>query len=422
MLEILQEISSSLKRNKLRTFLTGFAVAWGIFMLMVLLGAGNGIIHASMANFEENALNAIYVYPGTTTLPYHGLDKDRNIRLDNRDLDATQNTFAQNVTDAGATLAQSNITLSYGKEYVSLTLRGVHPNYQSTNALKMPQGRFINHKDIQDKRKVIIIHEKTAEILFKHAHVSPIGQFLNANGVMYQVAGVFADRGNQQPNEACIPFSTLQTIYNKGNQLDMIAFRTKGLTSEGLNTRFEADYRKAIGAIHHFDPKDEGAIWIANTFTQFLQMNNALGMLRVALWVIGLFTLISGIVGVSNIMLITVKERTHEFGIRKALGARPFSIEKLIIVESVIITSLFGYVGLVLGVAATEWMNSKFGSGTVDIGSGMTTSIFVDSTVDLSIAIQATLTLIIAGTLAGFFPARKAAHVKPIEALNASML
>ena len=178
------------------------------------------------------------------------------------------------------------------------------------------------------------------------------------------------------------------------------------------------EYRKAIATNHRFDPTDESAIWIWNRFTNYLQTQNAMGILRTAIWVIGIFTLLSGIVGVSNIMLITVKERTREFGIRKALGAKPFSILWLIIVESVTITTLFGYIGMVAGIGVTEWMNSAFGSQTMDAGMFQQT-MFSDPTVDLSIAIQATLTLIIAGTLAGLFPAKKAVSISPIEALRA---
>lgn len=213
-------------------------------------------------------------------------------------------------------------------------------------------------------------------------------------------------------------FSTMQTIYNKGDKLNNIIFTTKNLTSEAANETFEKEYRKVIAANHRFNPEDEGAIWIWNRFTQYIQTQNVAGLLRTAIWVIGIFTLLSGIVGVSNIMLITVKERTREFGIRKALGAKPFSILRLIIVESVTITTFFGYIGMVAGIGVTEWMNSAFGTQTADAGM-FQARMFSDPTVDIGIAIQATLTLIVAGTLAGFFPAKKAVSISPIEALRA---
>ena len=418
MIDLWQEIYGTIKRNKLRTFLTGFAVAWGIFMLIVLLGAGNGLIHAFEENSGERALNSIRVYGGWTTKPYDGLKEGRSIDLDNRDLEDTEAFFTDRVEGAGATLYQAATDISYGPEYVNLSLNGVHPNYVEVEAVKVVEGRFINQTDIRERRKSIVLHRKSADVLFGKTHTEPLGRFVNAGGVAYQVVGIYDDEGSSEPNSAFIPFSTLQTIYNKGNRLNSIIFTTKGLTTEASNEQFEADYRRVIGANHRFDPTDDGAIWLWNRFTSYLQAMAAMGILRTAIWVIGIFTLLSGIVGVSNIMLITVRERTHEFGIRKALGAKPRSILWLIIVESVVITTLFGYVGMVAGIGATEWMDAVFGSQTVDAGM-FEAKMFSDPTVDIGIAIQATVTLIVAGTLAGLFPARKATKIRPIEALRA---
>ncbi len=418
MLDIFQEIYSSIKRNKLRTFLTGFAVAWGIFMLIVLLGAGNGLIHAFEHSSSERALNSIRIYPGWTSKPYEGLKEGRRVRLENSDLEATEKFFPDHVTSAGATVQQGNVNLSFGQEYVNLSLMGVHPNYTEVETVKTADGRFINRNDLKERRKVIVLHKKTAEVLFGKTHTEPIGKFVNASGVAYQVVGIYNDQGDRGNSEAYIPFSTLQSIYNKGEQLNSIIFTTKNLETIESNEQFESAYRKVIGANRRFDPQDNSAIWIWNRFTNYMRTQNAMGILRTAIWVIGIFTLLSGIVGVSNIMLITVKERTREFGIRKALGAKPLSILWLIIVESIAITTLFGYIGMVAGIAVTEWMNAAFGKQTMDAGMFQQT-MFSDPTVDLGIAVQATLTLIVAGTLAGFFPARKAVSIRPIEALRA---
>ena len=418
MIDLWQEIYGTIKRNKLRTFLTGFAVAWGIFMLIVLLGAGNGIIHAFEESSGERALNSIRVYGGWTTKPYDGLKEGRSIDLDNRDLEDTEAYFTDRVEEAGATLYQAATDISYGPEYVNLSLNGVHPNYPEVEPVKVVEGRFVNQTDIRERRKSIVLHRKSADVLFGKTHTDPLGKFVNAGGVAYQVVGIYDDEGSSEPNSAFIPFSTLQTIYNKGNDLNSIIFTTKGLTTEESNEQFEADYRRVIGANHRFDPTDEGAIWLWNRFTSYLQAMAAMGILRTAIWVIGIFTLLSGIVGVSNIMLITVRERTHEFGIRKALGAKPCSILWLIIVESVVITTVFGYIGMVAGIGATEWMDAAFGSQTVDNGM-FEAKMFSNPTVDLGIAVQATVTLIVAGTLAGLFPARKATKIRPIEALRA---
>ena len=418
MIDLWQEIYGTIRRNKLRTFLTGFAVAWGIFMLIVLLGAGNGIIHAFEQNTSERALNSIRIFPGWTTKSYDGLKEGRRIQLDNRDISDTEQRFTDHVISAGATVRQSSVNVSYGQEYVNLSLMGVYPNYTEVEPVKTASGRFINQTDQKERRKVIVLHKKSAEVLFGKTHTEPLGKFVNAGGVTYQVVGLYNDQGDREPSEAYIPFSTLQTIYNKGDKLNSIIFTTKNLNSIESNEEFEADYRKVIGQNHRFDPTDDSAIWIWNRFTDYMRTMNAMGMLRTAIWVIGIFTLLSGIVGVSNIMLITVRERTREFGIRKALGAKPRSILWLIIVESVTITTLFGYIGMVAGIGVTEWMNVEFGSQVADAGM-FQAKMFSDPTVDLHIAIQATVTLIIAGTLAGFFPARKATKIRPIEALRA---
>ena len=417
MIDLWQEIYGTIKRNKLRTFLTGFAVAWGIFMLIVLLGAGNGIIHAFEQNASERALNSIRLGGGWTTKSYEGLKEGRRIQMDNKDLTATEKYFPDNIITAGATLRQGDVNISFGQEYINISLMGVHPNYVQSEAIKTATGRFINQNDIKERRKVIILHKKSAEILFKKSHTEPIGKFVNVGGVAYRVAGLYEDQGDQS-SVAFVPFSTLQTIYNKGDKLNNIIFTTKNLTSEEANEAFEKEYRKVIASNHRFDPEDESAIWIWNRFTQYIQTQNVAGLLRTAIWMIGIFTLLSGIVGVSNIMLITVKERTREFGIRKALGAKPLSILWLIIVESVTITTFFGYIGMVAGIGVTEWMNSAFGNQTADAGM-FQARMFSDPTVDIGIAIQATLTLIVAGTLAGFFPAKKAVSISPIEALRA---
>ena len=418
MIDLWQEIYGTIKRNKLRTFLTGFAVAWGIFMLIVLLGAGNGIIHAFEQNASERALNSIRIFPGWTTKSYDGLKEGRRVQLDNRDMDDTEKQFTENVISAGATVRQSNVNVSFGQEYINISLLGVYPNYTEVETVKTADGRFINYNDLKDRRKVIILHKKSADILFGKTHTEPIGQFVNASGVAYQVVGLYNDQGDREANEAYIPFSTLQTIYNKGDKLNNLIMTTKNLETIESNEEFEAHYRKVIGANQRFDPTDHSAIWIWNRFTNYLQQQQGSAMLRIAIWVIGIFTLLSGIVGVSNIMLITVKERTREFGIRKALGAKPLSILWLIIVESVTITTIFGYIGMVAGIGATEWMNNAFGNQTMVNGIWSET-VFLNPTVDIGIAIQATLTLVIAGTLAGLFPARKAVSIRPIEALRA---
>lgn len=416
MFDLFQEIYATIKRNKLRTFLTGFAVAWGIFILIVLLGAGNGLMNAQNEQMSSLAMNSVQVGAGWTSKAYDGLKQGRRIQLNNKDLEITQ-SMKMHVENGGGMVRQSNVVISHGKEYINETLEGVHPNFLEIQRPTIINGRFINQLDIKEKRKIAVINERSVNVLFKHV-TNPLGKMLNMGGVMFQVVGIYKDKGNTGGQNVYIPFTTLQLVFNKGDKLNNILFAIKGLDTKEENEVFESYYRAAIGAHQRFDKTDEGAIWIWNRFTQMLQMTQGSGYMRTAIWIIGLFTLLSGIVGVSNIMLITVKERTREFGIRKALGAKPISILQLVIVESVVITAFFGYLGMVAGVGATEYMNMVAGRQVMDIGVDQAT-MFLNPTVDLSVAIRATLTLIIAGTLAGLFPALKAVKTRPIEALRA---
>ena len=415
MRDLLQEILGTVMRNKLRTVLTVLSVAWGIFILIVLLGAGNGLIHAFELNSGNVVMNSVKVYPGTTTKPWQGMQEGRNVDLEQEDCRLTAVRFPDNIMEVGATVSQNAVDITYGKDHVSITLEGVMPSLVQIEGIKLVEGRFINQLDMQGNRKVMVLHKKTVEMLFPRE--SALGKMIKGNGLAFKVVGIYDDQNFFSPS-VYVPYNTLSLLYAKGNLVDNLMFTTRGLTDEKTNDRFEDDFRTMLAHRHQFDASDNGAVWIWNRFTQYLQQQQATSILHIAIWVIGIFTLISGIVGVSNIMLITVRERTHEFGIRKALGASPFSILRLIIAESVLITTFFGYVGMVAGILATEYMDRLFGQQTVDVGV-FSATVFHNPTVDISVAIQATLTLIIAGTLAGFFPARKAVMIRPIEALRA---
>ena len=416
MIDFIQEIYGTIRRNKLRTALTGFAVAWGIFMLIVLLGAGNGLLNAFEQQSGNMAMNSFQIWPGQTSMPYQGLKEGRNIKLTEKELDLTRQ-MTEHVTHTSAILQQGGVNLSYKQDHLSIQLTGVMPNYPETNGLQLKEGRFINQSDMKGKRKVIVVHEKTAEMLLGQEKSQAIGKYILASGIAYQIVGIYTTPMEEFSPTAYLPYTTLQLIYNKGDGVGSLVFLTKDINDLPASETFEKEYRTAISKVKQFDAEDRSAIWVSNRFKQYLQQQTASDLLRTSIWVIGIFTLLSGIVGVSNIMLITVKERTHEFGIRKALGAKPHSILTLIIAESVTITTLFGYIGMIAGIAVTEYMNKVAGEQVMDIGVASAT-VFVNPTVDLHIAIQATLTLIIAGTLAGFFPARKAVMIRPIEALR----
>lgn len=408
----------AMKRNKLRTALTGFAVAWGIFMLIVLLGAGNGLINAQMSQMDRFLANSIMVGSGYTSKPYQGLREGRQITLNDADIALTETGFRDHVSEVGATLQRQQLTISYEGEYINSNVTGVYPNEMKINKLEILFGRFINSLDMRDKRKVVVLSEDDAKVLMKGSQEHLVGKFVKIGTSAFRVIGVSKADQTSINTSAYVPFTTMRSMYNEGNRTGNIQFAISGLETLEENEDFEQQYRARVNANHQAAPDDEGALWIWNRYTQNMQMSTGVGIIRTALWIIGLFTLLSGVVGVSNIMLITVKERTREFGIRKAIGATPMSILRLIIAESIIITAFFGYIGMVLGVAANEYMNLTLGGKSIDSGLFEMT-IFSNPTVGIDVCLQATLMMVVAGTIAGLIPARKAARIRPIEALRA---
>jgi putative ABC transport system permease protein len=418
-MELLSEIWQTARRNKLRTGLTGFAVAWGIFMLIVLLGAGNGLVNAQLQQSDRFLSNSMVVFGGWTSKPYNGLQENRDIRLHESDIATTASDFATVIDNVGAQY-RTNATISLGQQYLNTDISGVYPNHTQIDKVQMLYGRFINDIDIQEKRKVLVISKKQAEELNPQLGdvEAFIGRFVNVGALAFKIVGIYKENENGRA-EAFGSYSTIKSIYGANtDDAGRIEFTFHGLDTEAENEAFEASYRARINTSHQAAPDDESAIWLWNRYTQNMQMQQGIGIIQTALWIIGLLTLLSGIVGVSNIMLITVKERTHEFGIRKAIGAKPWSILKLIITESIIITTIFGYIGMLLGIGVNEWMNATIGHTKVDAGLFKAT-MFVDPTVGLDVCINATLVIIIAGTIAGLIPAFKASRIRPIEALRA---
>ena len=423
MRDIFTEIWSTARRNKLRTSLTGFAVAWGIFMLIVLLGAGNGLINAQLRQSSRFLSSSMVVFGGETSKPYQGMKEGRWIRLQARDIATTDAEFKDHIDEVGAQY-RTGATISLGQQYINPSLCGVYPNHNKIDKVEMMLGRFVNDIDIAQSRKVIILSNKQAKELLnaktdKQQELARlIGQYVNVGSFAFKVVGIYKENENGRA-DAFSSYTAVKRIYGANtDDAGRIEFTFHGLPTEKANEDFEKDYRQRINANHQAHPEDESAIWLWNRYSDNLQMQTGIGIIRTALWVVGLFTLLSGIVGVSNIMLITVKERTHEFGIRKAIGAKPWSILKLIIIESVIITTFFGYIGMVLGVCANEYMDATLGHNTIDTGIFKAT-MFVNPTVGLDVCLEATMVMIVAGTVAGLIPAFKASRIRPIEALRA---
>lgn len=422
MRDLIIEIWESIRRNMLRTILTGFAVAWGIFMLMVLLGAGNGLKNATAAQMGDIDMHSMTISGGWTSIAYQGLPEGRSVRLTQTDyLTTLSDRFSDNIMKVSPQ-ASSSITMVMGARSVSARATGSYPEVDEIMKAKVLEGRFINKNDVDQKRKVIVITDKQAESLSggKLSNKRMIGRDVLISDISFKVIGIKNSDDMVQTEDVIMPYSTMTGIFKSGNpNIERIIFSFEGLEEEDRSEIFENEYRAALNANHRIAPGDRQGIWISNHMTQSRQMDKGMSILNKALWIVGLFTLLSGVVGVSNIMLITVKERTHEFGIRKALGARPGSILRLIVCESVLITTVFGYVGMVLGMLACEIMNKTLGSSNTDV-LGVSINMMKDTTVGLDVALEATLVLIIAGTLAGIIPARKASRVRPIEALRAN--
>lgn len=418
MRELIKEIWSTSKRNKLRTSLTGFAVAWGIFMLIFLLGAGNGLINAQLQQSTRFLANSMRVFPGETSKAYKGLKEGRSITLNDKDILISNKTYGQYIDDVGGRLEQYNVNINYGDNYMAnQSLVGVAPTHPKIDKTELIAGRFINEIDMKEQRKNVVLSRSQAKELCKD-YRSLVGKNVKISNLNFQVVGIYKDDESRNNTEAFIAYSTIKTIYAKGDDAGSLEFTIKNLKTREDNKQFEKNYRASINNNHQAAPDDERTIWLWNRYVDNIQMNQGIAIMQTALWIVGLFTLLSGIVGVSNIMLITVKERTREFGVRKAIGAKPWSILKLIITESIIITSFFGYIGMVCGVAANEIMDATIGHTTVDTGL-FKAAMFVNPTVGIGTCIGATITIVIAGTIAGLIPAIKAARIRPIEALRA---
>lgn len=400
-----QEIYSTISKNKLRTFLTGFSVAWGIFMLIVLLGSGYGLENGVRKEFEDDAANTIWVNQGVTSTKYKGYKPGRFIRFTNDDYDQTK-TMEDVEHIAGRFTIWENNTLSYKNEYGSFDIFCIHPDYGVVESLNPTKGRFLNDIDVEEFRKVAAIGKMVDEALFKGEY--PLGKYIQVAGIPFKVVGTFDDPGGDRDlSRIYIPISTAQMVFNRGNRLGTMSM-TVGDASVARSQEMVEEIRKDFAQRHHFDVDDKRAIHIWNNVENYNQFMTLFANIRLFIWVIGIGTIIAGIVGVSNIMMIVVKERTKEIGIRKSMGATPGSIISLILQESILITAFAGYLGLIGGVGLLELISNNLPA----------TDYFSNPEVNINVALGATAILIIAGAIAGFVPARKAAAVKPVVALR----
>ena len=412
--ELFLEIWTSVRRNKLRTFLTGFSVAWGIFMLAILLGSGNGLKHGVLSNFGDYATNSLDLFGGWTSKPYAGYEKNRRIRLYENDMKILEREFPE-VDEVAAQAWYSSKKATYGNDFTSVWVCGMMPALRRMKGIELSAGRFIDDNDLRDYRKVIVIDEMMNRLFFKGE--SPLGKQVDISGMLFTVIGVQKGDAERNSSSCLAPLTTTQLLYKQNNpEVNNIMLTVEGLKTTDELEAFEKRLRRRLAAEHRFDPEDQSAVWIDNTMERYKSFQMIFWGINLFVWIIGLGTLLAGIVGVSNIMLVTISERTAEFGIRKALGARPASIVRLILTESVCITAAFGYIGMVLGIAVMEAVDFVLKQGTADGNRGP--AIFLDPTLDIGIAASATLVLVVSGLVAGYIPARRAARLKTIDALR----
>ncbi len=409
-----QEIFSTMRKNKLRTFLTAFGVFWGIFMLVMLLGAGKGLENGVKRQFGDQAINSLWVWSDKTTIPAYGLKPGRRIQFDNQDIILAAREVPELDIIAPRNGLGGEYTVNYKNKTGGYRVYGASADFFVNSDEKLKVGRFFNQLDDLEKRKVAIVGMKVKDVLFGEDSTG-IGEYVEIKGIHFQVVGLFTSSGNNGRNEerVHIPFSTLQSVFGQQNKVGNIRVVTK----EGTDTKAaEEKLRNALAKKHRIDPKDVQAIGINNNEENFKRIMNVFWGIAMFVWVVGTMTLIAGIVGVSNIMLIIVKERTKEIGVRKAIGATPWSIISLIIQESIFITSISGYLGLLTAAGLLELM--RMGIDMVEASGGQL-PFFYKPEVDLDVAFIAIIVLVIAGALAGLMPAMKAANIKPIEALKA---
>jgi len=406
MIEALLELWDVLSRNALRTLLTGLSVAWGVFMLVVLLGAGNGLENGTNWEFRDDAQNSIWIGGGKTSVPFKGRSPGRPIQFKNQDFDDLPRNVPGIERLTGRFWLWGEFSVTYGAKRSSFNILGVHPDHRYLEKTLMTRGRYLDANDQAEKRKVCVIGSKVREILFGNR--DPIGEYVNIRGLAYKVVGEFEDVGGENElRKIYVPISTAQLVYNQPHIIHQLIFTVGDATVEQSQAMAE-QARAALAKSHGFALEDRRALRIGNNLEQFTRITGVFRWIRIFVWVVGVGTLLAGIVGIGNIMLISVAERTKEIGIRKALGATPAAIIRMVLGEALVLTGVSGYAGLVAGVGVVELVAARFPDAPF----------FRQPSVSLQVAVSATLLIMAAGALAGFFPAYRAARVNPIVALR----
>ncbi|MBI6119248.1 ABC transporter permease [Salegentibacter maritimus] len=410
-LERWEEIFDTIRKNKLRTFLTGLSVASGIFILVILLGIGEGMRNGISQEFKRDAANIIYVYTGVTSKEYKGLNPGRRIQMKNEDFNYASLKHQDDLEYKSSIFRIWNGIVNYGKESGSYRVEGVYPDYQFLENSGMVEGRFLNYKDYHNYEKVLVVGNKVRNDLFKD-NKQPIGEYIQISGVNFKVIGVYTDPGGErEESRVFMPLSTAQRVFGGANNIANMAFTLQPEESFekalAASSSFSADIENQLKETHTIAPDDESAVSINNSLENAKRFYDLMDMIKFFFWGVGICTIIAGVVGVSNIMLIIVKERTREIGIRKALGAEPLSIVGMVLHESIFVTAIAGFVGLIASLLLLEF-----------VGPLIETPYIANPAVNFNVALTTVFILILAGAIAGFFPAWRAARIKPIVALR----
>ncbi len=406
-----QEIFDTIRKNKLRTFLTGLSVASGIFILVILLGFGQGMQNGIAKEFEADASNKVWVWTQVTTKEYKGLNPGRQIQLRNGNYDYAEAQFFNQIDHQSAVLRVRDASVNYKKESLGYSVQGVSSGYQFIENDFISQGRFINYSDDQNVAKVALISNKIKREIFNN-NENPLNEFLDISGMKFRIVGVYGDAGGEREEDRIfIPITTAQRVFNGSDKIDNISYTLKPNTSfdQALaeSVKFTENLKTYLKEAHTVAPDDTSAINVFNTLEEVKRFLALTGGIQLFFWFVGICTIMAGVVGVSNIMLIVVKERTREIGIRKALGARPWNIIGMVLHEAVFVTAISGFAGLIFSMGLLEL-----------VGPHIEVDYILNPSVNFNVALATVLLLMVAGAVAGFFPAYRAANIHTIDALR----
>lgn len=411
-LERWQEIFDTIRKNKLRTFLTGLSVASGIFILVILLGFGQGMQNGVAAEFKEDAATSLWVWPRRTSVEYKGLNPGRQIQLRNENFEAITTALEDDFEKASILYFPRDVEVVYKNDLLVYEVAGTNGDLQTIENEYLSEGRYINETDVRENSKVVVISNKIKSDVFGELD-TPIGEYLTISGAGFKIVGVFGEYGKNEDEEErmFIPITTAQLSFNGGDKINNMNFMLPELDSFDEmvteNTAFTEQLTSYLKKKHNVAPEDDRAIRIWNPLQEAKRYYSLMGGIKLFFWVVGFFTIIAGVVSVSNIMLIVVKERTREIGIRKALGAKPISIIGMIMHEAIFVTAISGFTGLIFSMGLLEL-----------VGPHVEVDYVLNPSVNFSVAFTTVVLLVVAGSIAGFFPAWKAVRVQVIEALR----